>query len=55
MEINWVILSGVFTCAIALIVIIAKKNQKDKKKLERDLNKEESLFKDDESELNNER
>lgn len=55
MEINWVILSAVFIVVIALVVILVRKNQKDKEKLERHLHEEDSFFKEEESELNNER
>lgn len=52
MEINWFILSLVFIGAIALIIILIKKNNKDEKEAEKELN---YFKKPDEEELNDEK
>lgn len=52
METNWLILSIVFVGAVALIVFLIKKNIKDEKEVEKELN----YFKrPDEQELNDDK
>ena len=55
MEINWFIIGGVLILGICLIVYLVRQNQKDKTKVLKDFNDLENNFKDDESELNNEK
>lgn len=52
METNWFILSIVFIGAIALIIFLIKKNNKDEKEVEKELN---YFKKPDEEELNDEK
>jgi len=52
METNWFILSLVFIGAIALIIFLIKKNNKDEKEVEKELN---YFKKPDEEELNDEK
>jgi hypothetical protein len=41
MEINWIILTVIFVCAIALIFYLVKRNMKDKKDVIETLNEPE--------------
>lgn len=52
MEINWFIVSIVFIGAIVLIIVLIKKNIKDEKEVEKELN---YFKKPDEEELNDEK
>ena len=52
METNWFVLSIVFIGAIALIIFLIKKNNKDEKEVEKELN---YFKKPDEEELNDEK
>ncbi|MFE3867824.1 hypothetical protein ACFX5E_07010 [Flavobacterium sp. LS2P90] len=48
MEINWVIITVVLVCAIALILYLIKKNQKDKKEVTKFFNRDTSIRKESE-------
>lgn len=52
MEINWIIIAVVLVCAIALILYLIKKNQKDKKDVTKFFNSDTTIRK--ESELDEE-
>ncbi|MFV5696510.1 hypothetical protein ACM55G_13855 [Flavobacterium sp. LB3P122] len=52
MELNWIILAVVLVCAIALILYLIKKNQRDKKDVTKFFNTDTTIRK--ESELDEE-
>ncbi len=52
MEMNWIIITVVLVCAIALILYLVKKNQKDKKDVTKFFNTDTKIRK--ESELDEE-
>lgn len=48
MEINWIIIAIVLICAIALILYLIKKNQKDKKEVTKFFNTDTTIRKESE-------
>ena len=52
MELNWIIIAVVLVCAIALILYLIKKNQRDKKEVTKFFNTDTTIRK--ESELDEE-
>lgn len=48
MEINWVIITVVLVCAIALILYLIKKNQKDKRDVTKFFNTDTTVRKESE-------
>lgn len=52
METNWTIIGIITFIAIVIIVLLVRKNLKDEKDVAKHFNQESSIFKDEDSELN---
>lgn len=54
MEANWLIIGAVVVLSIILLIFLIKRNIKDEKDTVNHFNEQDSYFKDDESEFNDE-